>query len=124
VTETTKKAAPNKALMIAIGAVVAVAVAAGVYYYRGGFDQGAARVADKDKVDPDVAVLMASGPLPDIVIGSADAPNTAITRSRISRLRLATLPPQPTPTKPRPKGRPHLYRRPRQGSSMPDRRTR
>ena len=35
-------------------------------------------VADKDKVDPDVAVLMAAGPLPDIVVGSADAPNTIV----------------------------------------------
>lgn len=74
----TDKVAPNKVLMIAIGAVVAVAVAAGAYYYRGGFDQGGAKVADKDKVDPDVAVLMASGPLPDIIIGSADAPNTIV----------------------------------------------
>jgi len=74
----TKKAAPSKTLMIAIGAVIAVAIAGGVYYYRGGFDQGGARVADKDKVDPDVAVLMATGPLPDIVIGSADAPFTIV----------------------------------------------
>lgn len=73
----TEKAAPNKTLMIAIGALVAVAAAAGVYYY-GGFDPGAQAVADKDKVDPDVAVLMAAGPLPDIVIGSADAPNTIV----------------------------------------------
>jgi hypothetical protein len=54
VTETTKKAAPNKALYIVIAVMLAVAVAAGVYYYRGGFDQGGSRVADNDKVDPDV----------------------------------------------------------------------
>jgi protein-disulfide isomerase len=78
VTETTEKAAPNKTLMIAIGVLVALAVAGGIYYLRGGFDQSGARVADKDKVDPEVAVLMAPGPLPDIVIGSADAPNTIV----------------------------------------------
>jgi len=72
------KAGPNKALMIAVGALVAVAVAAGIYYYRGGFNQDPQRVADKDKVDPDVAMLMAAGPLPDIVVGSANAPNTIV----------------------------------------------
>ncbi|HKA65799.1 MAG TPA: DsbA family protein [Methyloceanibacter sp.] len=77
-TETTEKAAPNRTLYIVLGLVLAVAVAAGVYYWRGGFDQSGARVADKDKVDPDVAALMAPGPLPDIIIGSADAPNTIV----------------------------------------------
>ena len=72
------KAGPNKALMIAVGALVAVAVAAGIYYYRGGFNQDPQRVANKDKVDPDVAMLMAAGPLPDIVVGSANAPNTIV----------------------------------------------
>ena len=72
------KAGSNKALMIAVGALVAVAVAAGSYYYRGGFNQDPQRVADKDKVDPDVAMLMAAGPLPDIVVGSANAPNTIV----------------------------------------------
>jgi hypothetical protein len=78
VTETTEKAAPNRTLYIVLGLVLAVAVAAGVYYWRGGFDQSGARVADKDKVDPDVAVLMELGPLPDIIIGSANAPNTIV----------------------------------------------
>lgn len=73
----TAKAAPNKTLLIVIGVVIAVAIAAAVYYYRGGFDQGG-RVASKDKVDPDVSVLMAQGPLPDIVVGSADAPVTIV----------------------------------------------
>lgn len=77
-TETTEKAAPNRTLYIVLGLVLAVAVAAGVYYWRGGFAQSGATVADKDKVDPDVAVLMEPGPLPDIVIGSADAPNTIV----------------------------------------------
>jgi len=78
VTETTEKAAPNRTLYIVLGLVLAVAVAAGVYYWRGGFAQSGARVADKGKVDPEVAVLMEPGPLPDIVIGSASAPNTIV----------------------------------------------
>ena len=78
VTETTEKAAPNRTLYIVLGLVLAVAIAAGVYYWRGGFAQSGATVADKDKVDPDVAVLMEPGPLPDIVIGSASAPNTIV----------------------------------------------
>ena len=77
-TETTEKAAPNRTLYIVLGLVLAVAIAAGVYYWRGGFAQSGARVADKDKVDPDVALLMEPGPLPDIVIGSASAPNTIV----------------------------------------------
>ena len=74
----TETAGLNKVVMIAIGALIAVAIAAGIYFYRGGFNQSAHLVADKDKVDPDAAVLMAAGPLPDIFIGSADAPNTIV----------------------------------------------
>ncbi|MGB8708467.1 MAG: thioredoxin domain-containing protein [Methyloceanibacter sp.] len=77
-TETTEKAAPNRTLYIVLGLVLAAAIAAGVYYWRGGFAQSDASVADKDKVDPEVAVLMEPGPLPDIVVGSASAPNTIV----------------------------------------------
>jgi protein-disulfide isomerase len=74
----TEKAAPNRTMYIVLGLVLAVAVAAGIYYSLGGLNQAGGRIADKDKVDPDVAVLMAQGPLPDIVIGSANAPNTIV----------------------------------------------
>jgi protein-disulfide isomerase len=77
VTET-EKAAPNKIVMIGLAVFVALAVALGIYYWRGGFNQGSARVAEEDKVDPDVAVLMQPGPLPDIIIGSPSAPNTIV----------------------------------------------
>jgi len=77
VTETANPAR-NKTLLMVLGVVAAVIIAAGIYAYRGGFDQGGSRVANKDKVDPDVAALMAPGPLPDIVIGSADAPYTIV----------------------------------------------
>jgi protein-disulfide isomerase len=77
VTETTEKAAPNKTLYIVLGLALAVAVALAIYYARGGFGQSG-NVAGKDKVDPDVAALMAPGPLPDIIVGSADAPYTIV----------------------------------------------
>ena len=76
-TETTEKAAPNRTLYIVLGLVLAVAVALGVYYWRGGFAQSG-NVTGKDKVDPDVAALIAPGPLPDIIVGSADAPYTIV----------------------------------------------
>ena len=76
-TETTEKAAPNRTLYIVLGLVLAVAVALGVYAWRGGFGQ-AGNVAGKDKTDPDVAALMAPGPLPDIIVGKDDAPITIV----------------------------------------------
>jgi protein-disulfide isomerase len=76
VTETTGKAAPNRTLYIVLGVLMAVAIALGIYAWRGGFQGGDA--AGKDKVDPDVAALMAPGPLPDIVIGKDDAPYTIV----------------------------------------------
>jgi len=75
VTETAKPA-DNKTLYLILGVVAALALAVGIYAYRGGFEQ--ASVVGKDKVDPDVAALMAPGPLPDIVVGSADAPTTIV----------------------------------------------
>jgi protein-disulfide isomerase len=58
-----------------IAALAAVAVAAGIVYWRGGFDQAG---PGGPKKDPDVAELMAPGPLPDIAIGKADAPITIV----------------------------------------------
>jgi protein-disulfide isomerase len=54
---------------------VAIAVAAGVFAYRGGFNQDE---PGGPKKDPDVAELMAPGPLEDIVMGKPDAPNTIV----------------------------------------------
>jgi protein-disulfide isomerase len=60
--------------------VIAVAVAliggAAIYYYRGGFSGGGEEEVVKG--DPDPAALAKPGPLPDIVIGNASAPNTII----------------------------------------------
>jgi protein-disulfide isomerase len=68
----------SKITLILIGLVVAATVAGGVYYARGGFAQKHERVADKDKVDPSITELMAPGPLPEMMMGSADAPNTIV----------------------------------------------
>ena len=58
-----------------IGVLAAAAIAAGIVYYRGGFDQAG---AGSPKKDPDVAELMAPGPLEDIVMGKPDAPVTIV----------------------------------------------
>jgi len=58
-----------------IGVLAAAAIAAGIVYYRGGFDQAG---AGGPKKDPDVAELMAPGPLEDIVMGKPDAPVTIV----------------------------------------------
>ena len=56
------------------GVVVAAAVIGGIFYLR----DGGAPDPNASKVDPDVAALMEAGPLEDIVMGSADAPNTIV----------------------------------------------
>jgi protein-disulfide isomerase len=58
-----------------IGVLAAAAVAAGILYYRGGFEQAG---PGGPKKDPDVAELMAPGPLEDIVLGKPDAPITIV----------------------------------------------
>lgn len=60
-----------------LAAVVAVLAAAGIYGYRGGFSGELAAPGDP-KADPAVAELMKPGPLPEMVMGSADAPNTIV----------------------------------------------
>jgi protein-disulfide isomerase len=84
-TDKTKKAAPagNGAAqnrpMLMLGAVaLALAVAAGVYYVRGGFDHATGPVAEKDKTDPSSAALLAPGPLPEMTLGKEDAPNVIV----------------------------------------------
>ena len=67
--------ATNKIWLIVIAAAVAAVVAAGVIYYRGGFSQPDPSAA---KGDPDPAQLMEAGPLPEFVLGKADAPNIIV----------------------------------------------
>jgi protein-disulfide isomerase len=78
-----------------IGVLAAAAIAAGIVYYRGGFDQAG---AGGPKKDPDVAELMAPGPLEDIVMGKPDAPVTIVeyasmTCPHCAQFHTAVLPP-------------------------------
>lgn len=71
--ETDEAGKSNTSLYI-VGAVVAAAIVAGVIYWRA----DATPDPNAPKGDPDVAALMAPGPLEDIPLGSADAPNTVV----------------------------------------------
>jgi len=72
---TDEAAGKSKTGLYVLGAVVAVALVAGLVYFNA--DSGP-RDPNAPKVDPDVAALMEAGPLEDIVMGSADAPNTIV----------------------------------------------
>jgi protein-disulfide isomerase len=67
-------AASNLWLFI-IGAVAVAALIGGIIYWRS--SQGTLGTMGEKK-DPDIAELMASGPLPDMALGNADAPNTIV----------------------------------------------
>ena len=61
-----------------LAAVVAVLAAAGIYGYRGGFSGGELASPGDPKADPEIAELMKPGALTEMVMGSADAPNTIV----------------------------------------------
>lgn len=67
-------AGANSLWLYLLGAAAVVAIAAGVLIWR----DGSAGVAAGDKSDPDLAALMAPGPLPDLILGKEDAPNTIV----------------------------------------------
>jgi protein-disulfide isomerase len=75
--EPTEKASTglNRIVLFAIGALVAAAVVGGIIYFRGGYG---ANDPNAPKQDPGVAALMQTGPLPDIALGDANAPNTIV----------------------------------------------
>src|SRR5262245_7852625 len=60
-----------------MAAVVAVIAAVGVYAYRGGFSESEL-TAEAPKGDPNLAELLKPGPLPEMSMGNADAPNVII----------------------------------------------
>jgi protein-disulfide isomerase len=65
----------QKIWLIVIAVAVAVAVGVAIYYYRTGLGGGEEEAVTGE---PDPAELAKPGPLPDIVIGKASAPNTII----------------------------------------------
>lgn len=69
-----KDATGSKFGTIIAGALAAMVLAGGLVYWATKSDGG----TDDEKKDPDLAELMAPGPLPDWALGPADAPNTII----------------------------------------------
>jgi len=72
--EETPQGGSSKVGLIAVCAVVAAALIGGYVY----FIRNAERDPNAPKKDPDVAELMKPGPLPDMSLGSADAPNVIV----------------------------------------------
>jgi protein-disulfide isomerase len=68
--------ASNNLRTITIGAAAVAVLAAGIIYWRSGSD--ATTVQSGEKKDIPVSELMAPGPLEDITLGQADAPNTIV----------------------------------------------
>jgi protein-disulfide isomerase len=64
-------------------AVVAAAIAGGLYW-RSQSESGAGSGEPGDKKDPEIAELMAAGPLEDISLGKVDAPNTIVEYSSMT----------------------------------------
>jgi protein-disulfide isomerase len=67
-------ARPDRTWLYVVATVVLLALAGGIYYYR----SNSVPDPNAPKKDPDLAELMNPGPLPDMVLGKADAPNTII----------------------------------------------
>ena len=72
---TDEAAGKSKTGLYVLGAVVALAIVGGIAYFT---NESGPRDPNAPKVDPDVATLMEEGPLEDIVMGKADAPNTIV----------------------------------------------
>ena len=75
-TESSDAAGASKTWLFIVGAVAAAALLAGIVYWRANSDGGMSGTGEKK--DPDLAELMAPGPLEDISLGKADAPNTIV----------------------------------------------
>ena len=72
---TGKDEAKSKIGVFIIGAVAAAAIVGGIVYWSSSQD---ASDTPGEKKDPDLAALMAPGPLPDMTLGNADAPNIIV----------------------------------------------
>ena len=71
-----KDEAGSKNTLFIIGAVVAAVIVGGLAYWKATSNGNAG--GPGPKTDPDLAVLMAPGPLPEMSLGNADAPNTIV----------------------------------------------
>jgi protein-disulfide isomerase len=68
----------QRTLGIALTVAVVAAAIAGGLYWRSQANSTGAGSEPGDKKDPDIAELMAPGPLEDISLGKTDAPNTIV----------------------------------------------
>jgi protein-disulfide isomerase len=66
---------PDKTWLYIVGAAAAAAALVGAVVY---WQSGPGGATPGEKKDPDLAALMAPGPLPDISLGKEDAPNTIV----------------------------------------------
>jgi protein-disulfide isomerase len=64
----------DKTWLYIVGAVAAAALVGGIVYWQ----SGPGGASPGEKKDPDLAELMAPGPLEDISLGKTDAPNTIV----------------------------------------------
>ena len=71
-----KDEAGSKNTLFIIGAVAAAVIVGGLAYWKATSNGNAG--GPGPKTDPDLAVLMAPGPLPEMSLGNADAPNTIV----------------------------------------------
>jgi protein-disulfide isomerase len=74
-----KKAETTRLIaLFAIGAAVAAVAVIGWNYYQASVDQTELAESEGGKTDPSMVELMRVGPLEEMVMGSADAPNTIV----------------------------------------------
>jgi protein-disulfide isomerase len=71
---TAEAPATDKTWLYIVGAAAAAALVGGIVYWQ----SGPGGASPGEKKDPDLAELMAPGPLPDISLGKDDAPNTIV----------------------------------------------
>ena len=71
-----KDEAGIKNTLFIIGAVAAAVIVGGLAYWKATSNGNAG--GPGPKTDPDLAMLMAPGPLPEMFLGNADAPNTIV----------------------------------------------
>jgi protein-disulfide isomerase len=71
-----KEEAGSRNTLFIIGGVAAAVLVAGLVYWQASSKGGTSGTGEKK--DPDLAELMAPGPLPDIVLGKAEAPNVIV----------------------------------------------
>jgi protein-disulfide isomerase len=71
-----KEAAGSNNTLFIVGAVAAAVLVGGIVYWKASSNGNAGETGPK--TDPDLAELMAPGPLPDMVLGTQEAPNVIV----------------------------------------------